>query len=122
MGELMAQEAVTVLLVGNVVRSEQKAGEFNDREDATRLVKYDFILARVLTPEFDIVLVRFPSDGSIPLPSPDELVTLRCGVRASFGTLRVDVEAVLVGAPAVLTEGKSHTLRSAPELSGDRDV
>jgi len=99
LGVLMKQEAVTVLLVGNVVRSEQKAGEFNDREDATRLVKYDFILARVLTPEFDIVFVRFPSDGSIPLPLPDELVTLRCGVRASFGTLRVDVEAVLVGSP-----------------------
>lgn len=85
----MAQRSVCVLLSGKIIRHERKQGEFTDREDSTRKVKYDYIVARLVTPDADAVEVRFPSDGSIPVPTAHDDVTLLCEVRSSGQDVRV---------------------------------
>jgi|GEM_PF-4713276 len=78
----MAQREASVLLVGNVVKSERRKGSFtNDRGEN---VEYDFILAKFLAPEYEAYDVRFPSKG-IDVPAPDEQVTLRCAARTAGG-------------------------------------
>lgn len=101
----MAQNSATVMVVGNVVKAERKSGSFTDREDATRQVSYDFIEARVVTPEFDTVDVRFPSDGGIAVPGRDELVLLRCEARPAGGNLKITVQSV-EPAPQLVAAGK----------------
>lgn len=99
----MAQRNASVYVEGNVVKHERKAGEFTDQDDPSRRVSYDFIEARVVTPEFDAIDVRFPSDGSIAIPDRDELVRLLCDARPSGGNLKLTVTAVQ---PALLPVGK----------------
>lgn len=89
----MAQKIATALVVGNVVKHTRNSGTFTAQDG--QLIDYDYIEARVLTPEYDTVDVRFPSDGSIPVPAPDEQVTLRCEVRASGGNVKFTAEAVV---------------------------
>lgn len=90
----MAQRSVVAEVRGQVVKSERHVGQFPDREDPGRIVTYDFIEGRLLTPEFDTWDVRFPSDGSIPVPKASERVVLRCEMRPSGGNLKVTVLAV----------------------------
>ena len=91
----MAQNNATVMVEGNVVKSERKNGSFTDNDDPSRVVSYDFVEARLVTPEFDAIDVRFPSDGSIPLPERDELVCLVCDARPSGRNLKLTVQRVL---------------------------
>jgi hypothetical protein len=89
----VAQKNATMLVVGNVVKSQRIQGDFKDRESGDK-IEYDYILAKVLTPEVDVIEVRFPSNGSVPLPHPDEVVTIRCDVRGAGGNIKVMAEAV----------------------------
>lgn len=93
----MAQTNATVLIEGNVVKHRRNAGTFAGRDGEQ--VEYDYIEARVVTPAYDTADVRFPSNGSIPVPGPDELVRLVCEARVSMGTLKIEVQRV---EPAVL--------------------
>ncbi len=88
----MAQNSATVLVEGNVVKSKRNVGTFTGSDGAP--VTYDYISAKVITPEFDSVEVRFPSDQSIPVPLRDEVVRLTLEARASMGTLKLTVQAV----------------------------
>jgi hypothetical protein len=91
----MAQRNADVFVEGNVVKSERKNGSMPDRENPNGpAIVWDYIEARVLTPEYDAVDVRFPSDGSIPLPKRDELVRLHCEARVAGGNLRLIAKAV----------------------------
>jgi hypothetical protein len=91
----MAQRNADVFVEGNVVKSERKSGSMPDRENpAAPAITWDYIEARVLTPAYDTVDVRFPSDRSIPVPARDELVRLHCEARVASGNLRVTVRAV----------------------------
>lgn len=90
----MAQRSATVRVDGQVVKSERKHGTFEDRNDPDRKVEYDFIESRVITPEYDAIEVRFPSDGSIPVPARDKVVALTCEARPSGGNLKLTVLAV----------------------------
>lgn len=90
----MVQRSVVAEVRGQVVKSERHVGQFPDREDPGRIVTYDFIEGRLLTPEFDTYDVRFPSDGSIGVPEPGKRVVLRCEMRPSGGNLKVTVLVV----------------------------
>lgn len=90
----MTQNTMVVEIRGQVVKAEKHAGSFADREDPSRLVTYDYIEGRLLTPQYDTVDVRFPSDGSIGVPEPKQPVVLRCEVRPSNRNLKVTVLAV----------------------------
>jgi hypothetical protein len=90
----MAQNSATVIVEGNVVKHERKAGSFADQRDPSRTVTFDYIEARLVTPAFDVLEVRFPSDATIPVPLPDELVRLHCDARVSYGNLKLTVQAV----------------------------
>jgi hypothetical protein len=93
----MAQRNADVFIEGNVVKSERKNGSMPDRDNpGAPPIVWDYIEARVLTPEYDTADVRFPSDGSIPLPKRDEMVRLRCEARAASGNLRLTVKSVEV--------------------------
>ena len=81
----MAQYTADVIVRGNVVKSERKAGDFIPEDDPTRKVAYDFIQARLLTPAYDTVDVRFPSDGTVKVPPADQLVEIVVEARASGG-------------------------------------
>ena len=81
----MAQYTADLVARGNIVKSERKAGDFIPEDDPTRKVAYDFIQARLLTPGFDTIDVRFPSDGSVPLPPAEQLVEIVVEARASGG-------------------------------------
>jgi hypothetical protein len=91
----MAQTNATVLVQGNVVKHERKRGSMPARENPNETITWDYIEARVLTPAFDTVDVRFPADGAVPVPEPDELVLLRCEARISGGNLKLTAQAVL---------------------------
>lgn len=88
----MAQNSAVVFVEGNVVKHKRNVGTFTGSDGSP--VTYDYIEARVITPEYDALVVRFPSDLSIPVPLKDELVRLRCEARVSAGTLKLTVEAV----------------------------
>lgn len=100
----MAQRNADVYVEGNVVKSERKNGSMpNPDNPAAPPIAWDYIEARVLTPEFDTADVRFPSDGSIPVPGRDDFVRLTCEARAASGNLRLTVKSVelaLVPVPA----------------------
>lgn len=92
----MAQRTAAVLVHGNIVRSERKSGSMPDRDNPSGPeITWDFIESRLLTPEFDTLNVRFPADGSIPVPDRDELVTLTCEARVAGGNLRLIVTGIL---------------------------
>lgn len=96
----MAQKNATMLVVGNCVKQRQVKGDFtNERGEK---VEYDYIEVRVLTPEVDVVDVRFPSNGSIKVPDPDEQVTIRCDVRGSGGNIKVTAEALVASVPSLV--------------------
>ncbi|MEN1974670.1 hypothetical protein [Cellulomonas olei] len=91
----MAQRNADVFVEGNVVKSERKNGSMPNPDNPNGpAIVWDYIEARVLTPAYDAVDVRFPSDGSIPLPKRDELVRLNCEARSAGGNLRLTVKAV----------------------------
>lgn len=90
----MAQQSATVEVEGRVTRTERKSGSFTDREDPTRTVTYDFQESRLVTADLDVVQVRFPVDGSIPIPPADEVVRLRCEARAAGGNIKLTVTSV----------------------------
>lgn len=91
----MAQRNADVYVEGQVVKSERKNGSMPDRENpAAPEITWDYVEARVLTPAYDTMDVRFPSDGSIPVPGRDELVRLHCEARVTGGNLRLSVKAV----------------------------
>lgn len=90
----MAQRNTTVIVEGQVVKSERKSGSMPASEDPNRTITWDYIEARVLTAQMDVVEVRFPVDGTIPLPLRDELVRLWCDVRAASGNIKITVQAV----------------------------
>ncbi len=96
----MAQKNATMLVVGNCVKQRQVKGDFigNNGEK----VEYDYIEVKVLTPEVDVVEVRFPSNGALKVPDPDEQVTIRCDVRGSGGNIKVTAEAVVAAADALV--------------------
>lgn len=98
----MAQRIASVLVVGNVVKSQRKAGTMAAPEDPSRQIDWDYIEARLLTPEFDTLDVRFPSDKSIPVPHADEQVTLRVEARATSQGLRLTVTEVVASAEALV--------------------
>lgn len=95
----MAQRTATVQLTGKVVKSERHNGSFTDRETQAQ-VDFDYIEARVITAEYDAVDVRFPSDGSVGLPDPEDVVTLTVEARASMGNVKLTVLRV---APALVS-------------------
>lgn len=90
----MAQRQATLLVQGNVVKSERKRGTMVARDTGDN-IEWDYIEARLLTPEFDTLDVRFPSDGAIPVPRRDELVTLRIEARVAGGNLRLSALDIL---------------------------
>ncbi|GEM_PF-4558347 len=100
----MAQRNADVYVEGTVVKHERKFGSMPDRENpAGPAITWDYIEARVLTPEFDTADVRFPSDGTIPVPGRDDFVRLLCEARSVSGNLRLTVKSVepaLVPVPA----------------------
>jgi hypothetical protein len=82
--------------MGNAVKSERRNGAMPDRENPSGpAITWDFLDVRFLTPEFDTLDIRFPVNGSVPVPARDELVLLRCDARVSGGNLRLDAVAVL---------------------------
>lgn len=87
------QRQATVYVDGNVVKVERKRGDMIASDTGQR-IEWDYIEGRLLTPEFDTLDVRFPSDGSIPVPDRSELVQLRCEARATSGGLRLTVQDV----------------------------
>lgn len=89
----MTQRNATVMVEGNVVKADRKTGSMTARDTGEK-IDWDYVEARVLTAEFDIVEVRFPSDGSIPVPGRDEIVRLRCEARAASGNLKMTVLSV----------------------------
>lgn len=92
----MAQRTAAVLVHGNIVKSERKRGSMPDRDNPNGPeITWDFIEARLLTREFDTLDVRFPADGTIPVPERDELVTLTCEAKVAGGNLRLIVTGVL---------------------------
>ena len=98
----MAQRSATLLVVGNVVRHVRKAGSMPASEDPSKTVTWDYLEARVLTPQYDTLDVRFPTDGSIPVPSADEQVTLRCDVVATNGNLKLTVVEVVASVASLI--------------------
>lgn len=89
----MAQRSATAYVVGNVVKHVVKEGSFTADDGTNR--NYGFVEARVLTPEYDTLDVRFPVDNSIKLPQPDEQVTIRCEVTATQRGLKIQALAVM---------------------------
>lgn len=96
----MAQRTATVQLTGKVVKSEQHKGSFTPQDDPTRDVVFDYIESRVITAAYDAVDVRFPSDGSVAIPDPEDVVTLTVEARASMGNIKLTVLSV---APALVS-------------------
>lgn len=90
----MAQRDARMIVEGNVARHERKTGQFSPDDRPGEVVTWDYIEARVITPAFDMIEVRFPSDGSLTLPDPDELVRIHCEVRASARGLRITATGV----------------------------
>ncbi len=90
----MAQKQAPLSLVGNVVKSERVQGSFASR-DTGEMISYDFIKARVITPEYESLEVRFPSDGiTVAVPAKDELVRIELEARVAGGDLRLTAKAV----------------------------
>jgi len=96
----MAQRTATVQLTGKVVKSEPHKGSFTPQDDPTRVVDFDYIGSRVITAEYDVVEVRFPSDGSVTIPDAEDVVTLTVEARASMGNVKLTVLRV---APALVS-------------------
>lgn len=97
----MAQKSAPVYLVGTVVKSERRNGTFAGSNGET--IAFDFITAKVITPEFDSLEVRFPSDGTVALPQRDELVNLDVEARVAGGDLQLRVKAVEVVGKSALS-------------------
>lgn len=103
----MTQRNATVMVEGNVVKADRKTGSMTARDTGDK-IDWDYIEARVLTPEYDIVEVRFPVDGAIPVPGRDEIVRLRCEARAASGNLKMTVLSVeREQVPVPATAGKA---------------
>lgn len=92
----MAQKSAVVRVDGKVVKFQRNAGTFDDQVTG-RPVTYDYIEARVLNDEYDTIDVRFPADGTIPVPTPDQRVSLVCEVRPSAGNVKITVQRVDYG-------------------------
>lgn len=91
----MPQRNAVVQVTGNIVKWVRKAGSMPDRENPQGpAIVWDYIEAKMLTPEFDTLDVRFPVDGSIPVPLRDELVTLTCEVSSFGGNLKFVCQSV----------------------------
>lgn len=90
----MAQRNTTVIVEGQVVKHERKSGSMPASEDPNRTITWDYIEARVLTAQMDVVEVRFPADNTIPVPLAGEVVRLWCDVRAASGNVKITVQAV----------------------------
>ncbi|MBU4213394.1 MAG: hypothetical protein KJ792_01910 [Actinobacteria bacterium] len=93
------------MVEGNVVKADRKTGSMTARDTGDK-IDWDYIEARVLTPEYDIVEVRFPADGAIPVPGRDEIVRLRCEARAANGNLKMTVLSVEAAPAPLVASGK----------------
>jgi len=91
---MAGQKNAPVRVDGNVVKSERKFGSMPARENPNDTITWDYVDARVLNDGYDTIDVRFPSDGSIPVPPRDVRVSLRCEARVSGGDLRLTVVSV----------------------------
>lgn len=89
-----------VIVRGRIVKCEHKRGQMPAEDNPERVISWDFLEARVVTPEYDFIDVRFPGNGAVPVPALDEEVELHCTVMATRRGLRFDVNRVgsLVGA------------------------
>lgn len=81
--------SAVLTLLGRCVRTERKSGEFPDQREPGRHVSYDYVEAKVVTPAYDVVVVRF--DSNAPLPPADTDVVLTLDVRGSARGLRCKV-------------------------------
>ena len=102
----MAQRNATVVVEGQVVKHERKSGTMQAPEDPARTITWDYILARVLTSQLDVVEVQFPVDGSVPVPQRDDVVRLWCDARSSSGNLKLTVQVVEAALVSSVATGK----------------
>lgn len=91
----MAQNKIAARLCGNIVKVERKSGTMADDRNPGEKISWDYWLAKLLTPEFDAVEVRFPIEG-LTIPTPDQLVEIAVEVSSRGGNLKVLAQAVAV--------------------------
>lgn len=86
---MAAQRTETVAVEGRVVKIEHRKGSFTGSEGDERT--YDYYEVKLLTPEYDVTMVRFPPDGPVPLPQQGETARYICEARPAGGNVRLTV-------------------------------
>jgi hypothetical protein len=86
-----AQKVEKVAVEGQVVKVEHKSGDFT--ASGGDRVEYDYHEVKLLTPDYEVVVVRITRNGPVSLPAVESQARYICDARAASGNIKLTAES-----------------------------